>query len=60
MKVYDMLAGKYGFGKSRLLSKDETLERIPTYKPRACAAACSTTTGNSTTPVCSSIWRRRR
>jgi len=30
MKVYDMLAGEYGFGKSRLLSKEETLERIPT------------------------------
>ena len=32
MKVYDMLAGKYGFGKSRLLSKEETLERIPTLE----------------------------
>src|SRR5438045_669720 len=30
MKVYDMLAGRYGFGKSRLLSKEEVLERIPT------------------------------
>jgi glycerol-3-phosphate dehydrogenase len=29
MKVYDMLAGKYGFGKSRLLSRDEVVERIP-------------------------------
>jgi glycerol-3-phosphate dehydrogenase len=29
MKVYDMLAGKYGFGKSRLLSRDEVIERIP-------------------------------
>src|SRR6201984_2602512 len=29
MKVYDMLAGKYGFGKSRLLSREETLERLP-------------------------------
>jgi glycerol-3-phosphate dehydrogenase len=32
MKVYDMLAGKYGFGKSRLLSKKETLDRIPTLE----------------------------
>jgi glycerol-3-phosphate dehydrogenase len=32
MKVYDMLAGKYGFGKSRLLSKEEVLERIPTLE----------------------------
>ncbi len=32
MKVYDVLAGKYGFGKSRILSKEETLERLPTLK----------------------------
>ena len=32
MKVYDMLAGKYGFGRSRVLSKDEVLERIPTLE----------------------------
>src|SRR5260221_13479039 len=32
MKVYDMLAGRYGFGKSRHLSKDEVLERIPTLE----------------------------
>lgn len=32
LKVYDMLAGKYGFGKSRLLTKSELLERIPTAK----------------------------
>jgi glycerol-3-phosphate dehydrogenase len=30
MKVYDLLAGKYGFGKSHLLSKEQVLERIPT------------------------------
>ncbi|MCA9775774.1 MAG: glycerol-3-phosphate dehydrogenase/oxidase [Candidatus Eremiobacteraeota bacterium] len=30
MKVYDALAGKYGFGKSRLLSSEETVEKIPT------------------------------
>ncbi len=29
LKVYDLLAGKYGFGPSRLLSREETLERIP-------------------------------
>lgn len=29
MKVYDMLAGKYNFGKSRILSQEETLERLP-------------------------------
>src|SRR3954470_1429636 len=32
MKVYDLLAGKYGFGRSRLLSKEEVLERIPTLE----------------------------
>lgn len=32
MKVYDMLAGRYGFGTSRLLSKDEVLGRIPTLE----------------------------
>ncbi len=29
LKVYDLLAGKYGFGASRLLSREQTLERIP-------------------------------
>src|SRR5690242_2031434 len=32
MKVYDMLAGRYGFGRSRLLSKEEVLDRIPTLE----------------------------
>ncbi|HUO09685.1 MAG TPA: glycerol-3-phosphate dehydrogenase/oxidase [Phycisphaerae bacterium] len=32
MKVYDMLAGRFGFGKSRLLSKDEVLTHIPTLE----------------------------
>ncbi|MGA2439600.1 MAG: glycerol-3-phosphate dehydrogenase/oxidase [Tepidisphaeraceae bacterium] len=32
MKVYDMLAGRFGFGKSRLLSKDEVLQRIPSLE----------------------------
>jgi glycerol-3-phosphate dehydrogenase len=30
LKVYDRLAGKYGFGASRILSRDETLRRLPT------------------------------
>lgn len=29
MKVYDLLAGRYGFGSSRLLDIAETLDRIP-------------------------------
>jgi glycerol-3-phosphate dehydrogenase len=30
LKIYDMLAGKYGFGRSRILSCDETVELLPT------------------------------
>jgi len=32
LKLYDMLAGKYGFGKSRVLTQEETLERLPTLQ----------------------------
>jgi glycerol-3-phosphate dehydrogenase len=32
MKVYDMLAGRFGFGKSRLLSREEVLQHIPTLE----------------------------
>jgi glycerol-3-phosphate dehydrogenase len=30
MKIYDMLAGKYGFGPSQILSREEVLAHIPT------------------------------
>src|SRR5246127_4996613 len=33
LKLYDLLAGKYGFGPSRLLSREETLERLPALEP---------------------------
>ncbi|MEM8489001.1 MAG: glycerol-3-phosphate dehydrogenase/oxidase [Bacteroidota bacterium] len=33
LKIYDMLAGKEGFGTSKHLSLEETLERIPTIEP---------------------------
>jgi glycerol-3-phosphate dehydrogenase len=33
LKIYDMLAGQYGFGASKLLSKEETLERLPALEP---------------------------
>ncbi len=33
LKLYDLLAGKYGFGQSKLLSKEETLERLPALEP---------------------------
>ncbi len=29
LKVYDLLAGKYGFGRSRILSREETLACLP-------------------------------
>jgi glycerol-3-phosphate dehydrogenase len=32
LRLYDMLAGKHGFGKSRNLSREKTLERIPTIE----------------------------
>ncbi|HEY9791659.1 MAG TPA: FAD-dependent oxidoreductase, partial [Candidatus Obscuribacterales bacterium] len=32
LKMYDMLAGKYGFGASRLLSKEDLVESIPTIQ----------------------------
>ena len=34
MKVYDMLAGKYGFGKSKLLGRRELMGRIPTLETK--------------------------
>jgi len=32
LKVYNVLAGKYGFGVSEVLSREETLARLPTIK----------------------------
>ncbi len=32
MKVYDLLAGKYGFGPSRILNRQETIEALPTIE----------------------------
>jgi glycerol-3-phosphate dehydrogenase len=32
LKVYNALAGKYGFGSSEILTRDETLARLPTIK----------------------------
>src|SRR5437870_6094258 len=32
LKLYDLLAGKYGLGPSQLLSREQTLERLPTIK----------------------------
>ena len=49
-------AGKYGFGPSKNLSKEETLERLRPSRPKDCAAASSTTTANSTIPASRSTW----
>jgi len=32
LKVYNLLAGKYGFGPSEILSREQTLQRLPTIK----------------------------
>ena len=32
LKMYNLLAGKYGFGPSQILSREETLRRLPTIK----------------------------
>ena len=32
LKVYNLLAGKYGFGASQILTREETLQRLPTIK----------------------------
>ena len=32
LKVYDLLAGELGFGASRILSREQTIERIPTIE----------------------------
>jgi glycerol-3-phosphate dehydrogenase len=34
LKLYDMLAGRLGLGPSRLLSREETLELLPTVEPK--------------------------
>jgi glycerol-3-phosphate dehydrogenase len=33
LKLYDLLAGKYGFGASKVLTKEETLARLPALEP---------------------------
>jgi glycerol-3-phosphate dehydrogenase len=34
LKLYDMLAGKEGFGPSKLLSKEETIQHLPTIETK--------------------------
>ncbi|MEJ0091663.1 MAG: FAD-dependent oxidoreductase [Limisphaerales bacterium] len=33
LKLYELLAGKYGFGKSHTISKEETLRQLPNVNP---------------------------
>ena len=33
LKLYELLAGKYGFGKSHTISTEETLQRLPNINP---------------------------
>jgi glycerol-3-phosphate dehydrogenase len=33
LKIYNILSGKYGFGPSKVLSREETLRRLPTINP---------------------------
>jgi glycerol-3-phosphate dehydrogenase len=33
LKLYNLLAGKYGFGQSRILSREDTLRRLPAINP---------------------------
>ena len=33
LKIYNILSGKYGFGPSKVLSREETLRRLPTIHP---------------------------
>jgi glycerol-3-phosphate dehydrogenase len=33
LKVYQVMSGKYGFGSSKLISKEETLKRLPNVNP---------------------------
>jgi glycerol-3-phosphate dehydrogenase len=33
LKMYDLLAGKQGFGRSRILSRERTLQLLPTLEP---------------------------
>ena len=34
LKIYDLLSGKYRLGKTKILSRDETLERLPNANPQ--------------------------
>ena len=60
LKIYDLLAGKYGFGRSSHLSKSRVIEAIPRLNLTVCMAAHGTTTGNLTMRGWQSISPRPR
>ena len=49
LKVYDLLAGKYGFGRSRHLSRQKVIDEIPSIRTEDCAVALAILTVSSTT-----------
>ena len=52
LKLYDLLAGKYGFGASKLLQRRRRWNGCRRLSRRADAAELSTTTGSLTTRGC--------
>lgn len=52
LKIYNLLSGKYGFGKSQILSKKRPSKNFRLSKRKACAAEWFITTGSLTIPVC--------
>ncbi len=55
LKIYNLLSGKYGFGPSKILSREETLEYLPTISQQGLRGESCTTTANSMMPGYSSI-----
>ena len=53
LKLYDLLAGKYGFGPSQAAQQGRDPGAASRrWSPKDCAAASSTTTASSTTRAC--------
>ena len=52
LKLYDLLAGKYGFGASKVLTRRKRWLAFPRWSPKNCAAASSITMASSTMRAC--------
>jgi len=59
MKIYDRLAGKLGLSPSELLSREETLRRIPTLGLKVYSVVSPTTMDSSMMLDWPSTWRKR-